>query len=67
MDADKLVLQTKKQILKDSIVELASRLVKDTEDAVKVRGVYEVGARWVEMLDKKLFELDQLEIQINKL
>jgi hypothetical protein len=62
---DKIVLQAEKQMIKDVIVELASRLVKDTEDSIEVRGMIEVGARWVKELDKKLFELDQIERKIS--
>ena len=63
---DKILLQTQKQMLKDVIVYLASRLVKDSEDSVEKNGMIEVGARWVKQLDGKLFELDQIDRQINQ-
>ena len=65
INMSKILLQTEKQMIKDVIVELASRLIKDTEDSSEKHGMIEVGARWVKQLDEKLFELDQIERQIN--
>jgi hypothetical protein len=64
MSTDKAVLQAQKQLIKDSIVDTASRLVKDTEDGTAARGMIEVGERWIRQLDAKLLELDRIERQI---
>jgi hypothetical protein len=59
--SDRANLQIQKQLLKDAIVELASRLIKDTDGQLERGGMIEVGKRWIEQLDQKLFELQEIE------
>lgn len=59
----KEVLQMQRQIKKDEIVDMVSRMVKDDEH-VEIRGMTEVAYHWITDIDQKLFELQQIENQI---
>ena len=60
-----MILETKKILLKDEIVEIASRLVKQ-DDQPRKGGIVEVPYRFLDELDAKLHELDQIDLQIKQ-
>ena len=60
-----MILETKKILLKDEIVEIASRLVKQ-DDQPRKGGMVEVTYRFLDELDAKLHELDQIDLQIKQ-
>ena len=62
----KEVLQAKKQLLKDQIVSTASQMVKDHDGDV-VRGMTEIAFRWIEKLNDLLFDLDNLDRDIEQI
>lgn len=62
----KEVLQTQKQLLKDQIVETASRMVKDHDSDI-VRGMTEIAATWITELDNLLYKLDETDKNIQQI
>ena len=62
-EQDLLVLYAEKELKRDQIVYCASRMIKDI-DSEPVRGMIEVGNRFVEELNNLMFDLGQIENKI---
>jgi len=56
---EKLLLQAEHQLKKDQIVEMASKVVKESEE--DIRGMTNVPTLYLSQLDTLLFELDQID------
>ena len=61
---DKTVIMVNRQLKKDEIVDKVSRMVKDHDAPVK-NGMTEIANRWITELDTLLFELQNIENQLN--
>lgn len=62
---ESMILEAKIILLKDEIVEIASRLVKQ-DDQPRKGGMVEVPYHFLDQLDAKLHELGNLEMQIKQ-
>lgn len=60
-----MILEANKILIKDEIVEIASRLVKQ-DDQPRKGGMVEVPYMFLDQLNNKLYELDKIDLEIKQ-